>query len=73
MSSAPLSREATFQTYSLQIIGPLVFDADVWKRLESNLPAMLESVEEDLTDLLPNEYRARIVAWDEDDGGPHYH
>ena len=61
------ANEVTFQTYSLQIIGPLVFDADVWKRLEANLPAALESVEEDLTDLLPDEYRAKITAWDEED------
>lgn len=64
MSDAPAQNEETFQTYSLQIIGPLIFDADVWKRLEANLPAMLEAVEEDLTELFPEDYRARIVAWD---------
>ena len=69
MSSAPQPSEVTFETYSLQVIGPLVFDADVWKRLEANLPAMLESLEERLTELMPDEYRARIVAWNEED--PH--
>ena len=70
MSDAPTKNEETFQTYSLQIIGPLVFQVELWKRLEANLPAMIEAVEEDLTDLLPDEYRARIVAWDEEED-PH--
>lgn len=62
--------DVTFQTYSLQIIGPLsnTWDAvDTWKRVAANLPAIVEATEEDITDLLPDGYRARIVAWDEED------
>lgn len=32
-------------------------------RVLSNLPAMLEAVEEDLTSLLPEGYRAKITEW----------
>jgi hypothetical protein len=60
-------------TYTLQIFGPESVPAEEgsayrWgdsdKRLLSNLPAIMESVEEDLTDLLPDGYRAIIRAWD---------
>lgn len=37
------------------------------KRLLSNLPAMLEAVEEDLTALLPKGYTAVIREWSRDD------
>lgn len=57
--------DVTLQTFSLQIIGPL--GDENWTRVESNLPAVVEATEEDITDLLPDGYRARIVAWDEED------
>lgn len=44
------------------MLGPILTDED--KRVLSNLPAMLEAVEEDLSDLLPEGYYARIKEWD---------
>lgn len=57
-------------TYTLQVFGPEQEPAEEgsayrWgeqdKRVLSNLPAMLEAVEEDLTLLLPEGYRAIIT------------
>lgn len=60
-------------TYNIQIMAP--GEAGEWgddwerpdKRVLSNLPAMLEAVEEDLTKLLPPGYEARIREWSSDD------
>ena len=63
-------------TYTLQIFGPedetLSWSPsgprsshdDTDKRLLADLPAIMESVEEDLTDLLPEGYRAVVKVWD---------
>lgn len=37
------------------------------KRVLANLPAMLEALEEDLTSLLPEGYRAIISDWDREE------
>lgn len=53
-------------TYNLQVFGPLQNTHErvaIEKRMLSNLPAMLEAVEEDLTKLLPPGYEARIREW----------
>jgi len=39
-------------------------------RVLSNLPAMLEAVEEDLTKLLPEGYTAQIREWNQEDSPP---
>lgn len=61
-------------TYTIQVFGPESVPAeegssDVWmkedQRVLSNLPAMLEAAEEDLTKLLPDGYRAIIKDWSE--------
>jgi len=35
------------------------------KRVRANLPAIIESVEEDVTSLLPEGYKAVIKEWDQ--------
>lgn len=66
----------TLATYNIQILGPEEQPAEEgsafrWsqedKRVLSNLPAMLEAVEEDLSELLPEGYSARITEWNEED------
>lgn len=60
----------TIATYNIQIVAadegapysPSWSQDD--KRVLSNLPAMLEAVEEDLTKLLPPGYSAVIKEWD---------
>ena len=62
-------------TYNIQILSePLPAEegsAERWalsdKRVLSNLPAMLEAVEEDLSKLLPEGYSARITEWSSDE------
>lgn len=59
----------TIATYNIQILDQGVADDPfvlVKDRLLSNLPAMLEAVEEDLNDLLPQGYTARITEWCDD-------
>ena len=55
--------------YTLNVYGPESEPAeegsayrwgDTDKRLLANLPAMIEAIEEDLTDLLPEGYTAKI-------------
>jgi hypothetical protein len=62
-------------TYNLQILSPAenTSRGDQDKRVLSNLPAMLEAVEEDLTLILPEGYTAKITERGADNGGPHYH
>lgn len=52
----------TLATFTLQIVGyePRP-DSD--KRVLANLPAMIESIEEDFTDLLPEGYTVKIREW----------
>jgi len=66
----------TLATYTLQVLGPESEPAEEgsayrWdeqdKRVLSNLPAMLEAVEEDLTSLLPEGYQAKIKEWSSDE------
>ena len=54
-------------TYTLQIFGPVEDGRQhgpnvsaASKRVLANLPAMLESVEEDFTDMLPEGYTVKI-------------
>jgi len=63
-------------TYNLQVFGPEDEPAEEgsayrWgeqdKRVLADLPAMLEAVEEDLTDLLPDGYQAVIKEWSSDE------
>ena len=62
--------------YVLNIFGPESEPAEEgsayrWsesdKRVLANLPAMIEAVEEDLTSLLPEGYRAIVKEWDSRD------
>lgn len=61
--------------YTLNIYGPESEPAEEgsayrWSesdaRVKANLPAMLEAVEEDLSALLPEGYRAEIKEWDDE-------
>jgi len=63
-------------TYNLQVFGPESEPAEEgsaynWgesdARVLSNLPAMLEAVEEDLTSLLPEGYTVKITEWSSDE------
>lgn len=65
-------------TYRLEILAPDIppgaspfYGVDEDKRVLSNLPAMLEAVEEDLTDLLPDGYRVIIIKEDDSEEDPH--
>lgn len=64
---------STLATFNLQVIGPNApaLVPRHWtqedKRVLSNLPAMLEAVEEDLSNLLPPGYEARIREWSSDE------
>lgn len=65
--------QRTLATFNVVILTPEPMEvsafkmADQDKRVLSNLPAMLEAVEEDLTSLLPEGYSAVIRSWDEED------
>lgn len=54
----------------ITVTGPESFEPDEKLRLSdarvaADMPAMLEAVEEDLQDLLPDGYTVRITAWEE--------
>lgn len=57
----------TIATYSVQVLGPNPPDgyglSQEDKRVLANLPAMCEAVEEDLTDMLPEGYTAKLTEW----------
>lgn len=61
------------ETYTLQILveDPPAEEGSAVKlemreqRMRANLPAMLEQTEENLTDLLPEGFSAKITRWDE--------
>ncbi len=65
--------QRTLTTFNVQILTPEPLEVSPFtlpaqdKRVLANLPAMLESIEEDLSDLLPEGYEARIRSWDEED------
>ena len=50
----------TLATFTLQVLAPSKGYLDREKRVLSNLPAMIEAIEEDLTDLLPEGYTAKV-------------
>jgi hypothetical protein len=61
------------QTYTLQILRPEETPAEEGsafgleqqeKRLAANLPAMLEDLLENLNDVLPEGFAARLLEWD---------
>lgn len=56
-------------TFTLQVFSPETDESTMIsngteKRVLADLPAMLESVEEDLEDLLPEGFQVRITEWD---------
>ena len=62
-----MSSDTNIATYRLEIIGPdspegasPFHNTQSDQRVLANVPAMLEAVEEDLTKLLPEGYRAEI-------------
>jgi hypothetical protein len=63
----PMDR-ANIATFNVQIFSPeQEQDRPTWseldKRVLADLPAMLEAVEEDLENLLPENYKVRITEW----------
>jgi len=56
-------------TFTLQVLGPEPEEgsglSDSDKRVLANLPAVVEAVEEDMSDLLPEGYSVRIEEWSE--------
>lgn len=58
----------TVTTFTVQIQVQSDSDTpDAEKRMLADLPAMMEAFEEDLTDLLPIGFRARVREWDDID------
>ena len=62
-----MTSDTNIATYRLEILGPdsppgasPFHNVQNDRRILANVPAMLEAVEEDLTDLLPEGYRAVI-------------
>jgi len=55
-------------TFNIQVFSPEPEEeaprlTDTDKRVLADLPAMLEAVEEDLENLLPEDYKVRISEW----------
>lgn len=55
----------TVAAYEVEIVADEDTSHDDDARMKANLPAVMESVEEDLTDRLPEGYRALVMNWGE--------
>lgn len=62
----------TIATYLIQVMSPVgesVSDLDIEqreKRVLADLPSIAEEVEENVTDMLPEGFEARVTSWDEE-------
>lgn len=57
----------TVEMFTIQILAPQNDEPEQTQSVMASLPARLAAIEEDLTDLLPEGWSAKIAVWWSDD------